>query len=125
MGTVAGRATFEWSLDGRFLLQRSRMDHPAAPDSLAILALDGGAYRQHYFDSRGVVRLYAMTLDEGGWTLRRETADFSELGFRQRYTGTFEDGGRTLRGRWERAGAGEAWALDFEVDHTRADGLEP
>ena len=33
--------------------------------------LETGAYTQHYYDSRGVVRLYAMTFAGGVWTLTR------------------------------------------------------
>ena len=47
-----------------------------------------GAYTQHYYDSRGVVRLYAMTFSDGLWALTRESPDFSPLDFQQRFTGT-------------------------------------
>jgi hypothetical protein len=54
-------------------VQRSEAPDPA-PDSLAVVSVDpkAGAYTQHYFDSRGVVRLYAMTLNGGTWTLTRD-----------------------------------------------------
>jgi hypothetical protein len=56
---VAGRArsVFEWVLDGQFLVQRSEVPDHKAPNSIAIVAYDPDreAYRQHYFDSRGVV----------------------------------------------------------------------
>ena len=83
------RASFEWALDRTFLLQRSQVPHPEAPDSLSVIAADpeSGAYTQHYFDSRGVVRVYEMTLADGAWTLLRTAADFSPLPFAQRYTG--------------------------------------
>jgi hypothetical protein len=84
-----------------------------------VIAPDGDGFRQHYFDSRGVVRLYAMTLQDGRWTLLREAADFSPLHFTQRYVGAFEDGGNTIRGRWETGQPGEAWQLDFELIYTR------
>ena len=87
------RSRFEWALDGQFLLQRTEISVPEAPDSLTIVSVDlrTGAYTQHYFDSRGVVRLYAMSLADGVWTLTRESSDFSPLDFRQRFTGTFSD----------------------------------
>lgn len=61
------RSRFEWALDGKFLLQRTEVPVPEAPDSLTIISTDPqtGAYTQHYYDSRGVVRLYAMTLAGG------------------------------------------------------------
>ena len=61
---VMGRSVFEWVLGGRFLMERSEVpDVPEAPDGLSIVGVagDGDAYTQHYFDSRGVVRVYAMT----------------------------------------------------------------
>ena len=79
---VRARAVFEWALGGRFLVERSEVDVPEAPDGLCVVAAAPEGYLQHYFDSRGVVRLYAMTFDGRLWTLRREEADFSPLEFR-------------------------------------------
>ena len=73
-----GRCVFEWLEGGQFLVQRE--EGPASvPSSLAVIACGpgDGAYTQHYFDSRGVARLYAMTLDDGVWTLSRTAPDFS------------------------------------------------
>src|ERR1700733_12674952 len=97
------RTIFEWDLDGQFLTQRSMVSHPDAPDSLAIIGPDPdrGGYLQHYFDSRGIVRVYAMKLADGVWTLIRDAPDFSELRFSQRFRGTFSDDGNTIRGAWE------------------------
>jgi hypothetical protein len=115
------RASFEWALDRTFLLQRSQVPHPEAPDSLSVIATDpeSGAYTQHYFDSRGVVRVYEMTLAGGAWKLLRTAADFSPLPFAQRYTGRFEDGGARIAGRWEKAADGKKWELDFELNYVR------
>jgi hypothetical protein len=116
---VPGRATFEWILGGRFVLQRATMNHPDFPEILGVIGADGDGFVQHYFDSRGVVRLYAMTLDGGQWTLWREAPDFGP-GVEQRYVGAFEDGGRTIRGRWENGSDAANWELDFEMIYTRA-----
>src|SRR5437764_15268070 len=58
-----GHCLFEWLLGGQFLVERSEVPHPAAPDGYCIISPDteGDGYTQHYFDSRGVVRVYAMT----------------------------------------------------------------
>ena len=92
-GPVA-RSTFEWALDRQFLIQRTEVPVPEAPDGLMIVSADPetGAYTQHYYDSRGVVRLYAMSFADGVWTLTRESPDFTPLDFRQRFTGTFSAG---------------------------------
>jgi hypothetical protein len=115
------RATFEWALDGKFLLQRADVPHPF-PDLFAVIGTDPetGAYTQHYFDSRGVVRVYEMELTEKTWTLLRTKPDFTPLTpFPQRYVGNFEDGGNRISGRWEKAPAGD-WELDFELSYLRA-----
>ncbi len=97
------RSVFEWALDGRFLVERAEVSLPAAPDSVSLIGIDPGgeAFSQHYFDSRGVVRVYAMTFDDGVWTLLRNSPDFSPLNFWQRFTGTFGADGDTIDGRWE------------------------
>jgi hypothetical protein len=117
----AGTSVFEWILGGQFLVQRSQIPHPAAPEGFAIMGLspDGEAYTQHYFDSRGVVRVYAMTFDDGEWTLLRDSPDFTPLSFSQRFTGTFSHDGDTIRGQWERSDDGSSWELDFHLTYTR------
>ena len=74
-GGVLARSRFEWALDGQFLLQHTEVPVPEAPDSLAIVAADPrtGGYTQHYYDSRGVARLYAMSITDGVWTLDRKS----------------------------------------------------
>ena len=71
---IRGRATFEW-LDGRqFLIWRMHYDHPAIPDSIAIIGCDdrdgaeatgGGECVVHYFDSRGVFRRSGIEVPGG------------------------------------------------------------
>ena len=73
---------------------------------------DGHSYVQHYFDSRGVARLYVMNLRDGVWTLTRESADFSELRFSQRFTGVFSADGHTVTGSWEMSQNGVNWDHD-------------
>ena len=65
-GPVA-RSWFEWAPGRQFLLQRTEVPVPEAPDGLMIVSADPetGAYTQHYYDSRGVVRLYARRLRDG------------------------------------------------------------
>ena len=76
-------------------------------------------FTQHYFDSRGVTRLYSMTLEEGIWTLQRDTPDITPLEFRQRFVGAFRDEGASIEGRWERSDDGSTWEHDFELRYTR------
>jgi hypothetical protein len=112
---------FEWALNGQFLLQRTEAPVPEAPDSLSIISVDleTGAYTQHYYDSRGVVRLYAMSLADGVWTLTRKSADFSPLDFRQRFTGTFSQDENTISGAWDKRFNGVGWEHDFALSYRR------
>ena len=99
-GDIGARVTFEWMPGERFLVQRWQIPVPEAPDGLAVIGFDEGrgTLLQHYFDSRGVARVYVMTLAGGLWTLSREEPDFSPFDFAQRYEGTFsEDGQRDRR----------------------------
>jgi hypothetical protein len=114
------RAVFEWALGGQFLVQRTEVPDPNAPNSLCIVAYESGTggYTQHYFDSRGVVRLYAMTFRDGIWTLLRESPDFSPLGFSQRFTARFSPDGNAIVGAWE-IGDGSSWKKDFDLTYSR------
>jgi hypothetical protein len=113
------RSSFRWVLDRGFLQQDSRVDHPDAPDSRMLVdTADDGTYTQHYFDSRGVARIYVMTFDGERWTLTRQRPDFRPLDFAQRFTATIEEGGRIMRGAWE-VDEGRSWRKDFDMTYTR------
>jgi hypothetical protein len=119
--SLVGRAVFEWMLGGQFLAEHATIPHPDAPDSTAFIGFepDSGAYTQHYFDSRGVARVYSMTLRAGVWMLLRETPDFTPLDFSQRYTATFSDDGNTIAGRWESRTDALSWEHDFDLTYTK------
>jgi hypothetical protein len=115
------RSWFEWALDRQFLLQRTEIPIPEVPDSLAIVSadLETGSYTQHYYDSRGVTRLYAMSFAEQVWTLTRESADFTALDFQQRFIGTFSEDANSIIGAWEKRVGGETWEHDFALTYRR------
>jgi hypothetical protein len=114
-----GQAVFETM--GEVLVQRTRAPVPEAPDSYCLMVpQEGGSYLQHYFDSRGTVRLDAMTFDGRTWTLERATPDFGPLDFCQRFTGTVSDDGATIAGEWQTSGDGRPWTRDFGLTCTRA-----
>jgi len=116
-----GRLTFEWMTGERFVVQRWEVPVPVAPDGIAIIGVDypNERFVQHYFDSRGVARLYQMTFDDGVWKLWRDSADFSPLDFSQRYTGRLSDDGSTIEGTWEIAHDGTTWERDFDLTSRR------
>ena len=119
-----GRTVFEWALDGRFLVQRTEISVPEAPNSICLIGVDprGGAFAQHYFDTRGVIRIYDMTFEDGVWELQRDSPDFSDLSFCQRYRGSFSDDGATIDGYWEASrDEGATWEKDFDLVYRRVD----
>ena len=111
------RTTFEWMPGRRFLIQRWAVDIPEAPDGLAVIGAgaDPGCFVQHYFDDRGVARIYQMKLVDRIWTLSR-VADAPDLS--QRFTGTFTDLD-TIRGTWEMSRDGSTWHSDFDLIYRR------
>ena len=118
-----GRCTFEWDLRGTVLVQRALSPLPEHPDGLMIIAPTDDGYLQHYFDSRGVVRLYRMSLEDRTWTLLRTEPDFSSLEFSQRYVGTIAEEGNRIDGAWETSyDDGKTWQVDFPLSYTRVGG---
>jgi hypothetical protein len=113
------RVSFEWLKGRQFVIERWTIDVPEFPDGIAIIG--GGdepeSFRQYYFDSRGVHRIYEMTLDDGVWRLWRHAPD----PFPQRYTGTFGADGKTISGRWEKQEDGSTWETDFELTYRKVD----
>jgi len=119
---VPARATFEWLFGRAFVLQTDTVEHPDAPDGHIVIAPDParpGGFLQHYFDSRGVVRIYEMSFDGREWVLLRQKADFSPLHFAQRYVGRVSDDGDTIDGQWEIDEDGSGWRTDFRLTYHR------
>jgi hypothetical protein len=119
-GQEDARMVFEWMPGHRFLVQRWRAPDPA-PDGIAVIGFDAarGTLLQHYFDSRGVARVYEMSFADGIWTLSRTKPDFPPLDFSQRYVGRFSEDRRTITGSWEICHDGSTWEHDFELDYAR------
>ena len=111
---VRGHAVFEWLDGGRFVVERWTVEHPDFPNGIAILGEGESGLAQHYFDSRGVARVYAMSVSDETWELSRESPEFS-----QRFIGTFSDDGDTITGRWEKLD-GSTWELDFHLTYTKS-----
>jgi hypothetical protein len=123
-----GRLSFEWIEGGGFLVQRWTVDLPEAPNGVALIGVGDspvpvdpgdaeGGYRQHYFDSRGVHRVYEMSLEGRTWKLLRDGPGF----FPQRFTGEISEDGKTITGRWEIAEDGENFETDFDLTYTKVE----
>jgi hypothetical protein len=119
---VAGTATFEWALDHQVLLWRMTIPNPV-PDSFSVISAnsDGQSFTQHYFDARGVARIYAMSLEGDTWTLRRDQPDFTPLDFSQRFVGSIASDGNAIEGAWERAEKNSTWRKDFDLVYCRSE----
>ena len=113
---VHGRASFEWIEDGAFLLQHSEVPNTDFPRSLSIIGPDDQVetYCMLYSDSRGVSRIYQMSLGGDDWKLWR---DFP--GFSQRFIATLSDDRNVINARWEKSTDGSNWELDFSERYTR------
>jgi hypothetical protein len=121
-GGMRARTVFEWALGEQFLVQRAEVEHPDVPDGLSVIAFEPQTrgFTQHYFDSRGVVRVYSMTFDGGVWTLQRDSPDFTPLDFAQRFVGEFSEDGASIRGRWEtRSPDRSTWEKDFDLTYVK------
>ena len=117
---VTATCAFEWILGGAFLQQRNQVDHPDAPDVVCVVGPDGqGSFTQHYFDARGVARVYEMKFEAGRWELLRVNADFTPLDFSQRYIGQFGADRSRIDGAWESSRDGQNWELDFQLNYLK------
>ena len=93
---------------------RSTGEPAEMPDAVSIIggAPDGEPQPMHYFDSRGVKRLFMTTVDGATWRIWRAPGEDwngpDGPGFNQRFIGEFSaDGTHEFEARWER-GLGEA-----------------
>jgi hypothetical protein len=104
--TTAGTATIEWALGHRFLIWRVTIPDTDFPESLSVISAnsDGQAYTQHYFDDRGLARLYKMTLGDCTWTLLRDEPDSRHLNSRSASPGRLLPAEKRSRVRWNRKG---------------------
>lgn len=115
---VYGRTSFNWTEGGAFLLQQSEILNNDFPRPISIIGPDDTAetYCMLYFDSRGVSRIYQMSLTEDTWKLWR---DFP--GFSQRFIATISEGRNVMTARWERSSDGTNWELDFKLTYKRVE----
>jgi hypothetical protein len=107
---ITGRQRYERVLDGAFVLQQWTYDHPDFPDAMALLSED----RYHYFDVRGITRVFDLDFDEGGWSMIHLEEDFS-----QRHTARFR-GPDAIESTGEMSyDTGVTWQPLFEMSYQR------
>jgi hypothetical protein len=107
---VPGRQRYERVLDGAFVILHWSYDHPEFPDAIAMF----NESSCHYFDVRGVIRVFDFTIDDAGWSMIRIEDEFS-----QRTTGRFR-GESVIDCVGERSGdRGATWEHDFSMELRR------
>ena len=74
----------EWMPGRQFVVQRWVVPVPEAPDGLAVLGFNEprDSFLQRCFDSRGVARVYEMSIGDGTWKLWRDSEDSRRSGSR-------------------------------------------
>ena len=109
-GLVSGRQRYERVLDDAFLILRWSYDLRDFPDAIAML----NDSECHYFDVRGVIRVFDFAIDDAGWSMVRIDDEFS-----QRFVGRFR-GTDTIDCVGERSGdRGATWQHDFTMELRR------
>ena len=118
---MGARTSWAWLGRSDLLVQRWSVPIDEAPDGMAVIGWDHerATYLQHYFDDRGVIRVYELSLLDGVLTLERTTADYSPLHFSQRFVGTFGLDPDRIVGAWHIAHDHSTWEKDFDLVYTR------
>jgi hypothetical protein len=114
---VPGRTSFEWLEGERFLVLRSRNEHPQFPDSICVMGAtdDEDSLTMHYFDSRGVFRLYRTGFKDGAWKMWGP----GPSGHTGRFSGQLSDDGATISGLYELSADGSTWRDDLAITYRR------
>ena len=110
------RTSFKWLEGGIFLVQHEEAISPEIPHGTWIIGPDDAAetYCVLHYDSRGVSRIYQMSLSDGVWKVWR---DFP--GFSQRFLGTFSKDHGVITAHWEKSSDDSNWERDFNITYTK------
>src|SRR5881409_114150 len=93
---------------GAFVVYRSAGEPAEMPDTISVIggAPDGEPQPMHYFDDRGVKRLYLTAIEGSTWKIWRAPGEDwngpDGPGFNQRFIGEISEDGDTIEARWER-----------------------
>jgi hypothetical protein len=113
---VQGNASFDWTEGGAFVRLQAGVPNSPFPSQISLMGPDdsAGAYCMLYFDSRGVSRIYQMSLDNGVWKLWRDFPEFS-----QRFTAKLSEDNTILDGDWAMSTDGKNWVHDFNIKYRK------
>jgi hypothetical protein len=125
-GTViSGSSEIEWFEGQHFLIYRLHYDHPDFPDAISIIG-DTDGLQMHYFDVRGVHRLFQLTVADDGWAIMMDRHSqgrsfrSSDPPFSQRMTYTFEHADQNFSGKGQLSHDDVNWDDDLEITYCRA-----
>jgi hypothetical protein len=107
---VTGRQRYERVLEGSFVLQQWTYDHPDFPNAMALLSED----RYHYFDVRGITRVFDFEVDDAGWSMIHLDEVFS-----QRQTARFRGPDVMVSTGEKSHDKGITWQHDFTMTYQR------
>ena len=108
---VNGVQRYERILDGAFVALDWTFEHPDFPDAFAVL----DETHFHYFDVRGVIRVFDFEIDENGWRMT-----WIAPGFSQRSTAQFLGDDAIGVGGERSSDEGANWQHDFRMELHRA-----
>jgi len=112
---------------GKFIVFRSVGQPAEVPESISIIggAPAGEPQPMHYFDARGVKRLFMTAIEGSTWKFWRAPGEDwngpDGPGFNQRFIGEISADGKTIKGRSERGmgDSGDQWEIDFPINYSR------
>jgi hypothetical protein len=111
---IRGEMSFEWLGGCRLLIQHSHYEHPEIPDAIAIFGVIDEELSMHYFDSRGVHRIFTVSMTDRTLGYARNAPGFS-----QRFTLAISDDGDTIVGQGELSRDGSSWQDDLAITYRR------
>lgn len=114
--SVRAPASFDWTQDGCFLVHT--IGGEGAPLAHWMIGRDetSGAFAVLYADSRGVSRIYEMSLANLVWRIWRTAP-----GFHQRFTGRISPDRRSVETVWEKSTDGKSWETDFDITYVKVE----
>ena len=112
---ITGQSEFEWLDSQRLLLQRSHFDHPEIPAAFSVSGIVDGEPAMHYFDVRGVHRVFGVEITETTWRWWNDAP-----GFALRFTGELNDDVTAIDGQAEHSqDDGATWEPDLAMTYRR------
>ena len=111
-----GRMTVAPTEDGKFVRIYAEIEDERFPRSTQLVGADDARdpCTALYHDSRGVHRVYSMSLAGGEWRVWREAPRFN-----QRFIGKIGEDGKTITGQWEFSEDGKSWKVDFDLTYEK------